>query len=231
VPVNVADARARYEIPFGALERAERSGEEVPGLRWADVAGRAPGRRSVRGAGCAVLNDCKYGHSLDGNVLRVTLLRSSYDPDPRPEVGDHTVRLALAPHGAARSNGDLMCLGAAFNQPLHVLPADRHAGDLPGAGAAVRGLPPNAVLTALKRTEDGNRAVLRLLETDGKAVTATVVLDSGLLGEVESVAEVDLLERKVSGSKVARTRNGFRVRLAPHAIVSVAVTWRGAQRT
>ena len=38
-PFAVDNAIARYEIPYGSIERQLNAGEEVPGLRWADVAG------------------------------------------------------------------------------------------------------------------------------------------------------------------------------------------------
>ena len=37
-PFALTDPAARYEIPFGSIERDLNKGEEVPALRWADVA-------------------------------------------------------------------------------------------------------------------------------------------------------------------------------------------------
>lgn len=41
--------------------------------------------------GAALLNDCKYGHSCDGNVMRISLLRSSKSPDDTADMGQHKV--------------------------------------------------------------------------------------------------------------------------------------------
>lgn len=41
--------------------------------------------------GVAILNDCKYGHSCEGNVMRLSLLRSSKSPDDEADMGDHKV--------------------------------------------------------------------------------------------------------------------------------------------
>lgn len=69
------------------------NGEEVPALQWAQVTGKIGGKV----AGCLVANDCKYEHSLQDSTLRVTLVRSSYDPDPLPEIGPQGVKLARMP--------------------------------------------------------------------------------------------------------------------------------------
>ncbi len=227
-PLALEEARASYEIPFGSIRRAEHDGEEVPGLRWADVTGRSP---SVGGeaAGCALFNDSKYGFSLDNRTLRVTLIRSSYDPDPLPEVGEHVVRLALQPHGGARTASDLTRLGAAFNEPLQVIAAEAHDGVLPAVGATLRVEPANVVVAAVKRAEDTTDAiVVRLVELDGRAVTARVTFDPVLLGQPQGAVEVDLLERATHPS-AARVEDGVvAVPIVAHAIVSLRVTLSAA---
>ncbi|MFQ6096557.1 MAG: glycoside hydrolase family 38 C-terminal domain-containing protein, partial [Armatimonadota bacterium] len=82
-PLALDEPVARYEVPFGAVDRAEHNGMEVPALRWAQVRGRIGDAR----AGALLLNDCKNGHSLTDNVLRIGLIRGTYDPDPMPEIG------------------------------------------------------------------------------------------------------------------------------------------------
>jgi len=44
--------------------------------KWIDI--------SDRGYGVALLNDCKYGYRVQGNVLDLNLLRSPGHPDPSP---------------------------------------------------------------------------------------------------------------------------------------------------
>ena len=219
-PLALTQATGRYEVPFGAIGRDLSGGEEVPSLRWADVTGpAADGKR----AGCAVLNDCKYGHSLDGSTLRVNLLRSSYEPDPLPEIGDHTIRLAVVPHGKRLPDAELIRLGAAFNHPLHVVSTDVHEGRLPPADEALTCTPASVVVSSVKKAEDDDALIVRLYETAGKATVARVTLDKGLLGEVGEATEVDLLERPVKPSGATATASGFTVKLDAYAIASVKV--------
>ncbi len=218
-PFALSAPKGRYEIPFGSIERDLHSGEEVPALRWADV--------SNGEAGCALLNDSKYGHSLDGSTLRLVLVRSSKDPDPLPEVGDHEVRMALAPHGPALAVADLVRLGAGFNHPLLMVGSDVHSGRLPAIGAALAGLAPaNVVVTSLKKAEDADAVIVRLVETSGRKTRATLKLDPALLGQPAEAQEVDLLERPVEASSAKVSGQGVSVQVPARGITSVRITFK-----
>jgi len=219
-PLALSNARGRYEVPFGSIERDLNCGEEVPSLRWADVSGKVLGTNAT--AGCTLVNDCKYGHSLDGSTLRLTLIRSSYEPDRLPEIGEHTIRMGLIPRGGRAAVADLSRLGASFNHRLEVVSTDIHKGTLPARGAAIMSVrPANVIVSCVKKTEKEDALMFRLFETDGKAATAKVRLDDALLGKVTEVVEADLLERPVKNSTAVVTRDGFGVEVKAHGITTV----------
>ena len=96
-PVDVRAARATYEIQYGHVERPTHANTswdvarfEVCAHRWADL--------SEPGYGVALLNDCKYGYDIHGNVMRLSLLRSPGWPDPESDQGAHRFSYALFPH-------------------------------------------------------------------------------------------------------------------------------------
>jgi alpha-mannosidase len=224
VPLALNGAKGLYEIPFGSIERTLNGGEEVPALRWADVTGKAAGGAT---AGCALLNDSKYGHSLDGSTLGLTLIRSSYDPDPLPEIGHHSIRVALVPHAGKLAAEELIRAGAGLNQPVRVVAGQVKGGTLPPAAGGVTSVrPAGVILSCLKKAEDESAVVIRLYETAGKAATATVVLGRELLGRVAGCVETDLLERPLAKStaKCTAGKDGFTVKLPAYGIASVKVT-------
>ena len=45
--------------------------------------------------GAAVLNDCKYGISMNGNEMQLTLLRAGASPEMRADNGQHTFTYAF----------------------------------------------------------------------------------------------------------------------------------------
>jgi alpha-mannosidase len=159
--------------------------------------------------------------------LRLTLLRSSYDPDPLPDMGKHEFHFALVPHGKPLKSADLIRLGASYNRSLIPVGTDSHAGDLPAeglSGASVR--QSNVVLTSLKKAEDSDALIFRLLECDGKATTAGVTIDPALLGNAASVVEVDFIERELTKSTAKITLNGFSVHVPAYGVTSVKTTMK-----
>jgi alpha-mannosidase len=215
-PFALTDARGRYEIPFGAIDRAP-TGDEVPALRWAAVAGRIGRRR----AGCLLANDSKHGHSLDGGTLRLTLIRSSYDPDPLPEVGEHTIRLALSPFAGELSDAEAIRRGGVLNRPLAVVGTDVHPGRLGPTGRFLAVEPQHAELSSLKKAEDGDGIVVRVYETAGKKTAARIRVDPGLLGPLEDATEIDILERPVQPSGLTRRGNTVTVPVPAFGIATV----------
>jgi alpha-mannosidase len=224
-PTRLEKLKARYEIPFGSIERTLNRGEEVPALRWANVSGHLKDS-TVRG-GLLLVNDCKYGHSLEESTLRLTLIRSSYSPDPLPELGSHAVRMALVPYGSDLTPADMVRLGASFNHPMQIIYTDTHEGDLPSdANSLIASEPANIIVSSLKMAEREEAAVVRLYEVDGKRVTATLSFNPVLSGEIAGVEEVDLLERPLDDSTVRLFENAVKVEMHPYGIVTLMLKFR-----
>lgn len=219
VPFALMNARARYEIPFGAIDRSLNRREEVPALQWAQVTGTA-GRIT---AGCLLLNDSKHGYSLDGSTLRLSLIRASHDPDPLPEIGEHEVHLALRPFRGSLRVSDATRCGRNFNHALRVVGTDVHQGDLPAAEQFASVTPENVILTEVKQSEEGGALVVRLFEADGRPATAKITLNPKLLGPVSAAVETDLLERPLSQSSVRYQGNRISVKVPARGITTLLI--------
>jgi alpha-mannosidase len=187
-PMQISNPIAKYEIPFGSIQRDLFNGEEVPAQRWVDLS-------EGDGQGMTLVNTSKYGFNVEGATLNMTLLRASIDPDPLPDLGDHVIDYALVPHGQAWAEGQMMRAGEARNVPLVVTSADFHEGDLPPVHPLVSLSPDNVRLAALKKAQAGDGLILRLVEVEGKPGEAQIRFAPSLLDDVESVVEVDTLER------------------------------------
>ena len=95
-PVDVHASRATYEIQYGHLERPTHVNTswdvarfEVCAHRWADL--------SEPGYGVALLNDCKYGYDIHGNVMRLSLLRCAGLARSRERSGRAPVLVRAVP--------------------------------------------------------------------------------------------------------------------------------------
>ncbi|MDZ7391797.1 MAG: glycosyl hydrolase-related protein [candidate division KSB1 bacterium] len=193
----VSGRAATYEIPYGWIQRttspttpAEKAMYEVPAQKWIDLT-------DDRGAaGVSLLNDCKYGHDVRGNVMRITLLRSPKNPDPNADMGEHEFVYSLYPHTGGWQQAETHRRAYELNCPLRVVWTKPHRGELGtscsfvevNAGAGV-------MLTAVKQAEEGSDLVLRLCELFGARTPVTLRFTR----QVREAWETDLLERPTGG--------------------------------
>jgi alpha-mannosidase len=164
-PVEVRATRATYDIQFGQVERPTHWNTswdwarfEVCAHKWADL--------SEGNYGVALLNDCKYGHDVRDNVLRLTLIKSAVRPDAEADKGRHIFTYSLLPHQGDWRQGEVDRAGYDLNLPLHaaVVPAQPD-GALPAAFAFAEVDAEHVVVETVKRAEDDPDAwVVRVYE-------------------------------------------------------------------
>jgi alpha-mannosidase len=223
-PTALASVKSRFEAPFGSVERSLTHGEEVPALRWANLSGTATtadGRQVP--ASMTLLQDCKYGHSVAGSELRLRIVRSSFDPDPTPEIARTTVRYSVYLHDTEPDPAALTRLGQSFNHPLIVAPARLQEGTAPTSRGFANSLTPNVALTALKQPEDGDGLIVRLAELNGQATEAIVELSNEVAAGLSNVCQVDLLEQAIDGV-VKWDSSRLRVPIEAYGLVTVRLT-------
>jgi alpha-mannosidase len=158
----------RYDVPFGVVER-DCAHRDAPALSWVQARRVGGGKHTM-----ALLAEGKHGFRGADDALAVSLIRSSYDPDPYPEVGMHKMRLGLALSDASAPNRDLLATGQDFAQPLTVLSGSSHGGDRAAAASFVSLERGTVALSAIKLPEDGtdNTVIVRVYETEGQDTTA-----------------------------------------------------------
>jgi alpha-mannosidase len=183
---NLPEAEAWFETPFAAIERP-CDGQEVPALRWADVGGPE--------YGMALINDSKYGYDILGTRLRMSLVRSAYEPDAIADLGWHEINFRFLPHPGDWRAAGVVQSALGFNQPLlawevtePVPGSSKHKfwrPELVGSTAVL--------LTGLKNAKKGAGMVLRICESSGYSGRAEV---HGI-PEKAQVFEANILEDKL----------------------------------
>ncbi len=217
VPVNVEGGTPTYEIAFGSQAR-EQSGQEIPALKWADLSG-GTGKNQY---GVTLVNDSKYGHSCVDDTLNLTLIRSSYDPDPLPEIKDHSIGWAIIAHKGACNVVAATRAGEEFNSPMAVVSTTAHKGKLPGEKSFIEVLSPNVMLAAAKKAEDSDALVIRLYEIAGKDTEAKVRI-SDLVKPGTPAKQVDVLERPIEKGKAKMEGDTLTVKVPAFGNVTVMV--------
>ena len=82
-PVDFENPKSTYEIAYGAIVQPPNN-DENPGQRWIDV----DGDRSGGTYGVAVINNAKYGYSVDGSDMRVSIARGAVFANHMPQKID-----------------------------------------------------------------------------------------------------------------------------------------------
>lgn len=180
-PVNVDSPEATYETSYGFIRR-KANGDEDPGQRWIDVTGTGKGAAY----GLAVINDAKYGYSVKGNDMRISVIRSAVFAHHIPRVlemdkehiwqdqGIHSFRMLLVPHRGTWQENSVTRKAEEFLSPPIAIYQGIHGGSMPGAGSFVSVNDANIIVSSIKQAEEGEDLVVRCVETSGKSVTATV---------------------------------------------------------
>jgi alpha-mannosidase len=185
-PVDVQDPRPTYEIAYGYVVR-KAEGEEDPGQRWVDLSGE----RAGSAYGLAIINDAKYGYSVQGNDLRVSIARGAIyaqhlprhvDPQGQylwQDQGEQTFRMLLMPHAGTWQDAEVVRRAEEFTAPVPVLYQGIHGGSRLLAASYLSVDAPNVVVSVVKKAEVCNDIIIRAYETAGRPVRAT--LDIGLM--------------------------------------------------
>ncbi|XP_030670654.1 alpha-mannosidase 2C1 isoform X4 [Nomascus leucogenys] len=216
-PARVRSSQATYEIQFGHLQRPTHCNTswdwarfEVWAHRWMDL--------SEHGFGLALLNDCKYGASVRGSILSLSLLRAPKAPDATADTGRHEFTYALMPHKGSFQDAGVIQAAYSLNFPLLALPAPSPAPATAWSAFSVSS--PAVVLETVKQTESGPQRrslVLRLYEAHGSHVDCWLHLSL----PVQEAILCDLLERPDPAGHLTLRDNRLKLTFSPFQVLSL----------
>ena len=171
-PLAVANPLATYNWEVGTLQRGNNDPAkyEVPAHQWFDLT-------SPNGAyGVTVLSDCKYGSDKpDNQTLRLTLVRTpgaqgGFEDQATQDWGRHEILYGLAGHVGDWRQGRTDWQAMRLEQPLTAFQTTPHGGTL-GRTLSLLTLSSDRVRAmAVKKAEDSDELILRLVELDGLPV-------------------------------------------------------------
>lgn len=161
------------DISYGYIERPTHSNTswdaakfEVCGHLWADI--------SEGDCGVSLLNDCKYGYDIFGNLMRLTLLRGPRYPDPTADLGYHSFTYSLYPHQGDWRQAETPRRAWELNDPLMAIPIGGGGGNLKSTGSFLSIDSDHVMISALKMAEKGDGLILRLYEDQNRRGTVNV---------------------------------------------------------
>jgi len=212
-PVAIHANEATYEIQWGHVQRPTHRNTswdwarfEVCAHKWVDL--------SEGDYGVSLLNDCKYGHDIKDNVIRMTLLRGTTMPDPSADEGRHHFEYSLLPH-AGPLDHRVPAAAYGLNDPVIVFEPTDPTAQLRQIEPVVGVDQKNVVVETVKQAEDGNGLIVRMYESMRRR--GEVTLKTGFT--LSAACKTNLLEQTGESLKVQDDSVTFSVR--PFEIVTL----------
>lgn len=209
LPLSKMVEKYFYQVPFGFLLRESRH-HDVPaiGCGFAQLS-----RENANGI--ALLADTCYAYRGEENMLGLTMIRSSHDPDRYPEKGLHTFRLGVAL--CPPDMDQLANLHSAFDNTLYAWSDRAHTGTLPLA-TSLLDVEGSATVCALKQPEDGGGGfILRLFDHSGTGGKVRIRLGH----PVCSVEQTDIHEQPVR--RLTVENNSVELELAANEVATLKI--------
>jgi alpha-mannosidase len=186
-PTTIHTDFARQEIQFGYSRRTttrntaeEKAMFEVLNHKYTDL--------SENRYGIALLNDCKYGISVKGGEMSLSLHKGGMRPDYRGDKGAHACTYSFYPHNEGFGAVSVIQPAYALNSPPIVVTGAYIT--VPLADVAAN----NVIVEAIKPCEDSEQAyILRLYEAEGTYTKTTMSLGT----KIRTVQLTNMLEEVV----------------------------------
>ncbi len=169
-PLAASNQMATYNWDIGTIQRptAEPKKFEVPSHQWIDLT-------DLSGEfGATILTDCKNASDKpNDHTIRLTLIRTpgtrgGYPDQGTQDIGHHEFVYGIAGHAADWRQAQTDWQGQRLNAPLIAFEASRHAGALGPQFSLLKVSNPRIRLLALKKAEQGDELIVRLVELDGR---------------------------------------------------------------
>ena len=169
-PLTASNEMATYNWDIGTVQRptAQAKKFEVASHQWIDLTDMRDD------FGATILTDCKNGSDKpNDHTIRLTLIRTpgvagGYPDQATQDIGHHEFVYGLAGHGRDWRHGQTDWQGQRLNEPLIAFTTGRHTGRLGKEFSLVKIDNPRIRLLALKKAEQSNEWILRLVELDGR---------------------------------------------------------------
>lgn len=212
-PVNIRAVDARFDIQYGNIRRPitrnnswEAAKFEVVAHKWVDM--------WETGFGLALMNDCKYGHDIKDDTIRLTLLKSAIDPDYSADLGHHEFTYSILSHNKEWYQSSIEQEAFDLNNPLTAAAGESICKDksLFTFGSE------HIEVDCIKKAENTDDTVIRFHEYAG--ARGAVPITSSI--PIEVWCECDLMEQPAESFK----EGPVELNIKPYEIKTILVRFK-----
>jgi alpha-mannosidase len=231
-PLTASNHVSTYNWDIGTIERptAEPKKFEVPSHQWID-------QTDTTGEfGATILTDCKNGSDKpNDNTIRLTLIRTpgtagGYKDQGTQDIGRHQFVYGIAGHAAGWRDAQTDWQAQRLNDPLIAFQTSKHSGALGRTVSLVKVSNPRIRILAVKKAEQGDEIIVRLVELDGKpqpnvrvSFAAPITAAREVNGQEQPVGSATVTAGALVTSFSAYQPRTFAVRIAPATAAVVRV--------
>jgi alpha-mannosidase len=225
--LTVSNPLATYNWDIGTVQRGNNNERkfEVPSHQWFDLTDKS-------GAyGVTILSDCKNASDKpDDNTLRLTLLYTpglgdgngrAYSDQTTQDWGHHEFIYGLSGHAGDWRAAQTDWQAQRLNQPLIAFESPKHAGSLGKTFSLMRVSDSRVRVLALKKAEESDEVVIRLVELDGRpargvrvSFAAPVTVAREVNGQEQPVGRATVTKGELMTSFDAYQPRTFALKLA-----------------
>jgi alpha-mannosidase len=211
-PVTIHANDAVHEIQFGHIRRPNHASRPYDADRF-EVCNHKWSALVEEGRGVAVLNDSKYGLSVKGNSINLTLLKSALAPDMHADKGFQTFTYSVYFWDGSLADSNVVQEAYDLNVPVTTVPGSA------GTGSVLRTDARNIIIDTVKPAEDGSGDVIvRMYESMRTATRCT--LETSL--PVRDVVETNFMEETTG--KVSITGQAIALEFRPFEIKTLRIS-------
>lgn len=214
-PLDIRSRIATYEIAHGALERPtyannsyEKAMFEVCAHKWADL--------SQGDMGVSVINDCKYGYDIDGDVMRITLMRAPVLPDATADKGISTFRYGVYVHENRWDDADTVQEAFKENIPLRAVFVKDGNGEK-SEYSFITVSDEKVMIDAVKKAQDESGIIIRVYETSAHSGDVTMTLPC----DIKNITECNMME--IDENEIVADKNTFTFSIKPFEVKTFKV--------
>jgi len=188
--LDINSEKVDCEIPFGVITRPV-NGQEIPVQKFINF--------SDGELGVSLINNCKYGYNIRGNNVELTIVRSPFNPDLKPDIGEHIFTYALYPHDYGWQKTEVTRKGYELNFPLIPVIKNKKGtiNILPIENSFVQLDKKNVVVSCLKLAENKKGIIMHAYEIEGKKCKCNFLFG----WKINKIIETNLIENKIVNSK------------------------------
>ncbi len=188
---NINEDFARHDIQFGNVKRPTTRNNSIEEAKFEVVNHKYTDLSETR-YGIAMLNDCKYGITVEGGNMRLSLHKGGTHPDSKGDHdGLHKCTYSLLPHNSGFNSENVIKPSYELNVPV-IATMGKYEMVTPVTVDAE-----NIFVEAIKPCEDTQKAfIVRLYEAEGSRTNAVLSFPGAIKCEITNMLEETICDLK-----------------------------------